>query len=620
VRPQRAQRAEGERSQDAREEEALGTIYDLVLLRRIWPFVAPHKVMLLLGFALFPLGLVVMLLPPLLFGAGLAIVIGETPTERVSALLPFLEALPGVSPLAWIAICLLGLAVLGGLVEFGRAMSMLVVGQRAMLALRQALFEHVQTLPMRFFDHYPVGRLVTRFTNDVETLGEMFSGGIIQLFQELVMILAIAGVLFWIDARLALWAMAVVPVLLIAALVFRWQVRDAFREVRTRIARLNAHLQETIVGMKVVQLFAREARNLREFDAINQQHRNAHWKSIHFDSALSASIELATSLTTAAILWKGAQLFDLGTIGIDVLFAFIEYMKRFFQPIQNLAARYAVMQQSMAGLERIVELLDTKPEPLSPPERADWPPRGEVVFENVSFSYDRDVVLRNVSFRVAPGERVAFVGHTGSGKTTLLKLLARLYDVSEGAIRVDGVDIRELSRRQLRARLAFVLQDVFLFGGDLRYNVSLGRPDITQERIEAAARTAHVDRLISRLPNGWLEPVGERGANFSGGERQLLSFARALARQPEILLLDEATSSVDTETEALIQDALHPLLAGKTSIVVAHRLSTIQDVDRIYVLHHGEIRESGNHEELLAQRGLYWRLYQLQYAQQATAA
>ena len=601
------------------DEEVLGKVYDSQLIRRLWPYLRSHWRLIVLALLLIPLRALVEALPGPLIGSGLDALVGAEPSEDLGFLGRLADP-PGELPqIPWIAFVLLLAMALGAVVEFARMFSMTVMGQRAMRTLRSDLFDHVQRLPMRFFDHYPVGRLVTRIGNDVEAVGEMFGSGLVQLVADLFVMVVFAGLLFWIDWRLALVAMGVVPLLAIAAVIMRWKVRQAYRMVRIKIARINAHLQETISGMKVVQLFARERRNFDDFAQINLEHRNAWFTSINYDALLSASIEMAVNLTMAFILWYGALRIGVGEFGIGVLYVFVDYMRRFYRPLQDLSAKYSVMQSSMASLERTFQLLDSEPDP---EQHGSGPPsvQGEVVFEKVTFAYDEEAILHDVSFRIEPGERVALVGHTGAGKTTVLKLLLRLYEPQSGRILVDGTDIREIPRRELRRHLAFVLQDVFLFTGSLAYNIGLGREDIPASAIEAAARTVHLDEFVGRLPAGYAEQVNERGTNFSVGERQLISFARALARRPAILLLDEATSNVDTETEALVQDAVHRLIEGKTSIVVAHRLSTIRDVDRIYVLHHGELREVGTHDALLARRGLYWRLYQLQYAEQERAA
>ncbi|MEX2207519.1 MAG: ABC transporter ATP-binding protein [Myxococcota bacterium] len=603
------------------EEDLLGKVVDTQLMRRLWPYLRPHWRLMAVAIALIPLRVLLEMIPASLFGSALNHLAGIDKFPGLQSL-AFLAVPPaGFTEIPWLALVFLLVAAAGALVDFARSIAMAVMGQRAMLQLRNRLFDHTQALPLRFFDRYPVGRLVTRLGNDVENLSEMFSAGLIALVADLVMMAAFAGVLFWLNWRLAIIAMIVVPAMAGAAIVFRWKVRDAFRVVRVKIARINAQLQETITGMRVVQLFAREKRNLDEFMATNREHRDAWFYSIQYESLLSATITLAGNLTTAFILWYGARLLDIGSVAPGDLLLFVDWMRRFYRPLQDLSAKYSVMQSSMASLERVFQLLDN-PAERNEPVSAAGPReiRGEIVFENVSFAYEAQPILKNLSFRVAPGERVALVGHTGAGKTTVLKLLARMYEPQSGRILIDGADIREIPRAELRGHIAFVLQDVFLFTGDLAYNVGLGRAGVSQADIESAARTVHLEEFVARLPRGYAQPVHERGQNFSVGERQLLSFARALAQKPEILLLDEATSSVDTETEALIQDALHKLMTGKTSIVVAHRLSTIQDVDRIYVLHHGELRESGRHDELLAQRGLYWRLYQLQYAVQERSA
>jgi ABC-type multidrug transport system fused ATPase/permease subunit len=432
--------------------------------------------------------------------------------------------------------------------------------------------------------------------------------------------LGFAIVLFLVEPRLAAVAFVVVPVLTIAAVWFRRGIRDAFRKVRVRIARINATLQETVTGMKVVQLFTRESRNQREFEAMNAEHRDAWIDSIRYDAALFAAVEVAGGVSVAVIVGYGAGFATAGT-----LYVFIDWMRRFFMPLRDLSAKYSVMQSAMASTERIFELFDTvpaiqdqqtEPEEMKPAAvvAARQASRGAVAFENVWFAYQKeDWILRDVSFRVAPGEKVALVGSTGAGKTSIIKVLTRLYEVNRGRILLDGVDLRELPQRELRQRIAMVLQDVFLFSGTVASNIGLERPDVTPEAIERAARAVEAHRFIEKLPNRYQTVLRERGSDLSAGQRQLLSFARALAHGGDVLVLDEATSSVDPETEELVQHGIHALMADRTSIVIAHRLSTIQDVDRIHVLHRGRIVETGSHDQLLAKRGAYWRLYQLQF-------
>jgi ABC-type multidrug transport system fused ATPase/permease subunit len=486
--------------------------------------------------------------------------------------------------------------------------------------LRRTVFAHIQRLHLGFFDRYPVGRLVTRATNDVENVAEMFSAGIVALVTDLLKMVGFAVALFLVDARLAAFTFLVVPVLAVAAIVFRLKVREAFRAVRVRIARINAYLQEHVTGMKVVQLFTHEERSYREFDAMNADHRDAWYMSIRYDAALFAVVELASGLTVAIIVWQATGLAEVGT-----LYVFIDWMRRFFLPLRDLSAKYSVMQSSMASAERIFQLLDTQPA-VADREASKVVPlraaaRGTVEFDHVSFAYQgEDWVLEDVSFRVEPGEKVAIVGATGAGKTTIIKLLTRLYDPTRGRILLDGVDLRELRQADLRRRVAMVLQDVFLFSGTIAENVALERPDVDRAAVEKAVRAVRADRFVAALPQGLETQVRERASNLSAGERQLLSFARALAHGGDVLVLDEATSSIDSETEALIEEGTHTLLAGRTAIVIAHRLSTIQDVDRIHVLHKGRIVESGSHEQLLAIGGVYHRLYRLQYAGQERRA
>jgi ABC-type multidrug transport system fused ATPase/permease subunit len=606
------------------EEEALGRAYDMRLMRRLWVYVAPYRAQVVVT--------ILMLFPLLLFELAPAWIIktgidreivpqvhpaAPEATDTPGLVAWILHAPDGISPLVWLAGLYLVVAALGSLTSFVDSLVMAWTGQSAMRDLRREVFAHIQRLHLGFFDKMPVGRLVTRATNDVENVAEMFSAGIAALVRDVFKMLGLAAALFAVDPRLAGFTFLIVPALAVAAMVFRWKVREAFRAVRVRIARINAYLQENVTGMKVVQLFTREERNYRDFDDMNADHRDAWLSSIRYDSALFSVVEFASYLTIAVVLWQSA-----GAVAAGTIYLFIDWMRRFFMPLRDLSAKYSVMQSSMASAERIFQLLDTEPRVLDattaapPPARAGK--RGLVEFENVWFSYadDDDWVLRDVSFRVEPGQSAAFVGATGAGKTTIIKLLTRLYDVSRGSIRIDGVDLREWPQQALRRRVAMVLQDVFLFSGSIEQNLSLGREDVDAERVRGAARAVLADRFIDRLREGYATEIRERGTNFSAGQRQLLSFARALAHGADVLVLDEATSAIDAETEALVQEGIHVLMAGKTALVIAHRLSTIQDADQIHVLHKGKLVESGTHEELLARGGAYQRLYRLQYAEQ----
>jgi ATP-binding cassette subfamily B protein len=500
-------------------------------------------------------------------------------------------------------------------VEYAGTLLTSYIGQRVMYDLRMQLFGHLQRLSIGYFDRNPVGRLMTRVTSDVETLNELFSSGVVTIFGDAFTLVAIMGMMLAIDVRLALVTFAVIPLVWLTARIFRRHVRQAFGDIRVRLARLNAFLQERLSGMRVVQLFGREEDTARRFGVLNRDHLEAHLRSITVYAVFFPAVEVLTAVAMALLLWYGGLRVLDSTLTIGVLAAFIQYTRRFFQPLQDLSEKFNLLQSAMASSERIFALLDepvTVREPEAP-VALPRPVRGAVRFENVWFRYSPTGpwVLRDVSFTASPGQTIALVGHTGAGKTTIVSLLLRFYDPERGRITVDGVDIRQLSSADLRSIIGFVQQDLFLFTGDIQHNLTLDAP-ISPEAAREAAQRVGADRFIERLPSGYHHELGERGRSLSVGERQLLSFARALALDPSILVLDEATSSVDAEAEAQIQRAIAELMAGRTSLVVAHRLSTILHADEILVLHYGEIRERGSHRELLAQRGLYERLYQLQ--------
>ena len=573
--------------------------YDAALLRRLLRYLGPYR-WLALGAVLL-----------LLFQSGLALVGPRLTEHALDVAIPRTDlGLLGLLAGLYLATLLLELVA-----EYGGMLLTTFVGQRVMYDLRMEIFAHLQRLSVSYFDRNPVGRLMTRVTSDVETLNELFSSGVVTIFGDVFTLLAIMAMMLVIDVKLALVTFAVIPLVWLTAAIFRRSVRDAFRDIRYRLARLNAYLQERLSGMRVVQLFGREEASAERFAELNREHLAAHLRSITIYAIFFPVVEVLTAVAMALLLWYGGLRVLDGTLTVGVLAAFIQYTRRFFQPLQDLSEKFNLLQSAMASSERVFALLD---EPVAVPEPArprplPRPLRGEVRFEGVWFRYSPDGpwVLRDVSFLASPGRTVALVGHTGAGKTTVVNLLLRFYDPDRGRITVDGVDIRELSTSDLRSAIGFVQQDLFLFTGDILHNLTLGAP-ITADVARRAAERVGAHRFIERLPSGYSHRLGERGRNLSVGERQLLSFARALALDPGILVLDEATSSVDAEAEAQIQRAIAELMAGRTSLVVAHRLSTILHADEILVMHHGEIRERGTHRELLAAGGLYERLYQLQ--------
>jgi ATP-binding cassette subfamily B multidrug efflux pump len=580
--------------------EALGKALDGALLRRIFAYTWPYRGGLLLALALLPVAAALELVQPYLLKKAI--------DEHVAV-----NRLPGLDRLG-----VLYLLALVGQYGAGFAQTYLtqLIGQKAMNDLRVEVHAHVLALTTAFFDRTPLGRLMTRLTNDVESLTEMFASGLVSLAGDAVRLGIILVVIFRIDWRLALFSMGTAPVLYAVAAFFRGWVRDAFREIRAKAARLNAFLQEHLSGMKVVQVFAQEARVAREFDVINVDYRRANSRAIFADAALYAIVEAVGSIAVAGLLWHGGARIAHGTLTFGVLVAFIQYLEKFFAPIRDLSTKYTVMQQAMAAAERVFGLLDTispdAPQLGEPLARAGEAP-AFIELEHVSFGYRPDhPVLLDVSLRIAEGETLAIVGATGAGKSTVIKLLPRLYDVSAGVIRVGGVDTRTMARQELRRRIVVVSQDVFMFSGTLRDNLGLGEPGVSDARLLEAAGRVGADRVIASRPEGLDAPVVERGANFSSGERQLVAFARALARDPEILVLDEATASVDPETERTIERGIAELMRGRTSIVIAHRLSTIRRASRIVVVHRGGLEEEGTHDELLARGGHYALLYRLQ--------
>ena len=581
------------------DEEALGKAYDGRLLRRLLRFVRPCRGLLALSAVLLLCARGADIVQPYLLKLAI-----DGPIARAS-----LGGLAGIS--------LLYIAALAAefLFSYAQLYTLNLAGQRVMYDMRLAIFNHVQRLPVRYFDRNPVGRIFTRVTSDVENLHEMLTSGLVAVFGDLVMAGGILVAMLALDVRLSLVSFALFPVLFLASALYRRHAREAYREVRAKQAKLNATLQEHLAGMRIVQLFAREAESFRRFDGINREHRQANLRALHTYAIFYPAVEVIASAAIALILWSGGGGVLAGGLSLGGLVAFLEYARRFFDPIKDLSEKYNIMQAAMASSERIFQLLDTPAEPGAngggPPPAARL--RGAVEFRNVWFAYEPgEPVLRDVSFTVRPGERVALVGATGAGKTSVVSLLVRFYEAERGQVLLDGRDVREFDPEVLRRRIGIVFQEPFLFSGSVADNIQVGRADVGRPAAEAAAALVGADRFIARLPRGLDEPVAERGASLSVGQRQLLAFARALAYDPDILILDEATSSIDAESEHLLQEGVATLARGRTAIIVAHRLATIRHVDRILVFHRGELREAGTHDELLAAGGIYARLYRLQ--------
>jgi ATP-binding cassette subfamily B protein len=597
------------------EEEILGKAYDARLMRRLLRYLRPYRRQVAIALAAIISASVLQLAQPYLMKIAI---------DRYIAAGDF-AGLDRIA-LAFLAILLASFGL-----EYLQTWVLQMTGQRIMFDMRTEIYGHLQRLDLQFFDRNPVGRLMTRVTTDVDVLNDMFTAGVVSIFGDVFTLVGIMIVLVLMDWRLALVTFAVLPLIIVVTQWFRRNVRDSYRTVRTWIARINAFLQEHITGMSTVQLFRRETRSFARFDDINRAHRDANIESIFYYAVFYPVIEVIGALASALIIWYGGGWTMQGTLTLGALVAFLQYSQRFFRPISDMSEKFNVLQAAMASSERIFTLLDTPVKIESPVAVAVGPAvaaakgpaavSGHIVFDHVWFAYSgEDYVLRDVSFEVRPGERVGVVGATGAGKSTLINLLLRFYDVSRGRILIDGVDIRELALPELRSLFSLVLQDVHLFSGTIAENIRLGRTSITDDEVRSAAAAVHASGFIERLPLGYESPVAERGATLSVGQKQLLSFARALAFDPRVLILDEATSSVDTETELLIREALRALMAGRTTIAVAHRLSTIQDMDKILVFHRGSLREAGTHQELLAERGIYYKLYQLQYKDQELAA
>jgi ATP-binding cassette, subfamily B, multidrug efflux pump len=626
----------------ASEEEVLGKAYDSRLMKRLLTYLRPYKWQV--GIALIAI----------LLKAG-ADVLGPYLTKVVvdrylapthgshAALSRFLSNQPLVG-IAQIASLYVALMIFSFLLEYLQTYFMQWAGQMTMFDLRAQIFRHLQRMHIGFYDKNPVGRLVTRVTTDVDAVNEMFTSGVVSIFEDVFVLAGIIAIMLRMNWKLALITFAVLPLIGVATKMFRDSVRDSYRRIRVAIARINSYLQEHVSGMVVLQLFNREERAYEKFSDVNAVHMDAYKDAILAHAIYYPVVEVLSAIAIACVIWFGGNDVIRKTTTLGVLVAFIQYAQRFFRPIQDLSEKYNILQSAMASSERIFKLLDTPVEVTAPAtiKAPDGP--GRIEFDHVWFAYrsipandhvgtaapgrpveqgstvsEPDWVLRDVSFAIEPGETVAFVGHTGAGKTTIISLLMRFYDVQKGAIKIDGVDVKEMDLADLRHRFGVVLQDPFLFSGTVASNIRLGTEGIEDEDVEKAAEDVNLADFIRTLPNGFNEEVRERGSTLSTGQKQLISFARALAHNPKILILDEATSSVDTETEFRVRDALSRMVEGRTSLVIAHRLSTIQRADKIIVMHKGQVREMGSHQQLLAQHGIYYKLYQLQYKDQEPA-
>jgi ATP-binding cassette subfamily B protein len=643
------------------DDDVIGKAYDGRLMRRLLTYLRPYKIQTAFSAVaiIFKAGTDVV--GPYLVKVAVDTYMTDTPPENLSWLAHHLSARP-MTGITQLGLLYLTALLVTYALEFAQTYLMQWTGQKIMFDLRSQIFRHLQRMSPAFFDRHPVGKLVTRVTSDVDALNEMFTSGVLAIFEDIFVLVFIIIIMLRMSWPLALLTLAVLPVILYITRIFRNHVRESYRRIRSAIARINSYMQEHVSGMSVVQLFNREQRSFNEFASVNRQHMDAFKDAIFAYALYYPAVELLSSTAIALVIWRGgiSALFTGtplpaglpfyeyllhpmhvagATVTLGILIAFIQYAQRFFRPIQDLSEKYNILQAAMAASERVFKLLDSEPEIVSPADPIQGDGSGRVEFRDVWFTYqtldeaqrervatatedelrgyaDIEWILMGVSFVVEPNETAAIVGHTGAGKTTIISLMMRFYDIQRGSILVDGVDVRRQDMHALRRRFATVLQDSFLFTGTVADNIRLGSSWITDERLKRAADEVNVGDFIRSLPQQFTEPVQERGATLSTGQKQLISFARALAHDPGILILDEATSSVDTDTELHVRNALSHMVTGRTSILIAHRLSTIQRADTILVMHKGQLRERGTHQELLAERGLYWKLYQLQYKDQ----
>jgi len=635
---QKAPQDEKKKPAPQQDEDVIGKAYDGRLMRRLITYLYPYKWAAFISLAAILIKAACDVLGPYLTEVAIDRYMTAKPSPRSDLLARWLSSNP-VRGITQIVLIYLGSLVLSYVLEFVQTYLMQWTGQKIMFDMRRQIFGHLQRMHIGFYDRNPVGRLVTRLTSDIDALNEMFTSGVFAIFEDVFVLAGIVFVMLRMKWWLALLAFSVLPLIFIATRIFRKYVRDSYRRIRTAIARINSYTQEHITGMSLVQLFNRQERAYKDFEAVNRTHLVAFKDSVLAYALYYPVVEILSSAAIAMVIWIGGRGVIRGTVSIGVLVAFIQYAQRFFRPIQDLSEKYNILQAAMAASERVFKLIDTKPEIVSPAHASETDNSGSIEFQNVWFTYQRldeetrariarstpeelaamhdiEWILRGVSFSIDPDQTAAIVGHTGAGKSTIISLMMRFYDIQHGRILIDGVDVREHDLLKLRQHFGVVLQDPVLFSGTIGSNIRMGTASITDEQMREAAEQVNIHDFITSLPGGYDEALRERGNSLSTGQKQLINFARALAHNPRILILDEATSSVDTDTELRVRLALERMIRGRTSVVIAHRLSTIQQADTILVMHRGQLREMGSHQELLARRGIYWKLYQLQYKDQ----